>query len=122
NRGLGLRFLRHIERCALLVFIIDMAATDARDPRDDYQQLLRELELYDPAMLAKPRLVVANKRDVPESTALLAKFKRRHKSVDVLEISCLSGDGLAPLKKELLKRVEKFRAREKASLAKATAV
>jgi GTPase len=122
NRGLGLRFLRHIERCALLVFIIDMAATDARDPRDDYKQLLRELELYDAAMLDKPRLVVANKMDVPEAAARLAKFKRRHKSVDVLEISCLSGDGLATLKKELLKRVGKFRAREKASLAPATAV
>jgi 50S ribosomal subunit-associated GTPase HflX len=53
--------------------------------------------------------------DLPESAAQLAKFKRRYKSVDVLEISCATGDGLDKLKKELLKRVSKFRAVEKAS-------
>lgn len=115
NRGLGHRFLRHIERCAVLVLIIDMAGTDARDPRDDYKYLLTELKLYDPALLDKPRLVAANKMDSPESAAWLPKFKRRHK-VDVLEISCRTGDGLEKLKKELLKRVVAFRAREKKSL------
>ena len=115
NRGLGHRFLRHIERCALLIFLVDMAATDARDPRDDYKHLLHELELYDPALLKKPRLVVANKMDVAAAAAQLAKFKRRYKAVDVLELSCLTGTGLEKLKKELLKRVEKFRTAEKKS-------
>ncbi|HZZ59235.1 MAG TPA: GTPase ObgE [Opitutaceae bacterium] len=110
NRGLGHRFLRHIERCALLLLIIDMAGTDNRDPRDDYRHLLEELKLYDPALLKKPRLVAANKLDVPEAKAWLAKFKRRHK-VDVLEISCLTGAGLDRLKRELLKRVTAFRAK-----------
>lgn len=119
NRGLGHRFLRHIERCALLIFLIDMAGTDARQPADDYKHLLNELKLYDPKMLDKPRLVVANKMDKPEAAAWLAKFQRRHKTVDVLKISCLSGDGLERLKKELLKRVGKFRAKEKASPAPA---
>ncbi len=117
NRGLGHRFLRHIERCALLIFLIDMAGTDARDPRDDYKHLLHELELYDRKMLTKPRLVVANKMDKPEAAALLAKFQRRYKTVDVHEISCLDGTGLEPLKKELLKRVAKFRRSEKTSRA-----
>jgi GTPase len=115
NRGLGHRFLRHIERCALLIFLIDMAATDARDPREDYKHLLHELGLYDKKLLEKPRLVVANKMDVPEAAAHLAKFKRRYKSADVLEISCLTGQGLDKLKKELLKRVGRFRAAEKTS-------
>lgn len=115
NRGLGHRFLRHIERCALLLFLVDMAATDARDPRDDYKHLLRELELYDPALLDKPRLVVANKMDVDAAEAQLAKFKRRYSKVDIVEISCLTGDGLPKLKKELLKRVAKHRALEKSS-------
>ncbi len=119
NKGLGHRFLRHIERCALLIFLVDMAGTDARDPRDDYKHLLHELELYDPALLDKPRLVVANKMDVAESTAHLKKFKNRYKKAEVLEISCLTGDGLEKLKKELLKRVTKFRTAEKASLAAA---
>jgi GTP-binding protein len=115
NRGLGHRFLRHIERCALLIFLIDMAGTDARDPRDDYKHLLHELELYDPALLDKPRLVVANKMDLGESAAWLAKFRRRFRTADVLEISCVSGVGIEKLKKELLKRVARFRAAEKKS-------
>lgn len=119
DKGLGHRFLRHIERCALLIFLIDMAATDARDPREDYKHLLRELGLYDKKLLEKPRLVVANKMDVPEAAAHLKKFKTRNKTVDVLEISCLNGDGLEKLKKELLKRVTKFRAAEKKSQAAA---
>jgi GTPase len=119
NRGLGHRFLRHIERCALLIFLIDMAGTDGRDPRDDYKHLLHELELYDRALGEKPRVVVANKMDLPEAAAQLAKFKRRYKSVDVLEISCTTGVGLEKLKKELLKRVTKFRATEKTSPASA---
>lgn len=114
NRGLGHRFLRHIERCALLLIMIDMAGTDGRDPRDDYAHLIRELELYDAAMLDKPRLVAANKMDLPEAKAWLGKFKRRHK-VDVIELSCLTGDGLPALKKELLKRVTALRRREKVS-------
>ena len=118
NRGLGHRFLRHIERCALLVILIDMAGTDARDPRDDYKHLLRELELYDPKLLKKPRIVAANKMDVPESKDQLAKFKRRYKVVDVVEISCLTGDGVEKLKKELLKRVTALRSREKVSRRK----
>jgi GTP-binding protein len=116
NRGLGHRFLKHIERCALLLLIIDMAGTDARDPREDYAHLLEELELYDKALLKKPRLVAANKMDEPAAKAWLTKFKRRHK-VDVVEISCLSGEGLDQLKKELLKRVAALRRREKKSPA-----
>jgi GTP-binding protein len=119
NRGLGHRFLRHIERCALLLILIDMAATDARDPRDDYKHLLHELELYDPALLKKPRIVAANKMDQPAASAQLSKFRRRYRTVDVIEISCLTGDGIDVLKKELLKRVTALRGREKVSQRKA---
>jgi len=118
NRGLGHRFLRHVERCALLLFIVDMAGHDGRDPREDYRQLLNELKLYDPALLKKPRLVAANKMDLPSAAGNLATFKRRHK-VDTVEISCLTGDGLDRLKKELLKRVRVLRQKEKVSPAAA---
>jgi GTP-binding protein len=115
NRGLGHRFLRHIERCAVLLVLLDMAGTDARDPREDYKHLLHELELYDPAMLDKPRIVVANKLDLPEFEAHLAKFKKRYKTAEVMQISCRSGEGLEGLKKQLLKRVTTLRAKEKIS-------
>ena len=108
NRGLGHRFLRHIERCALLMFLIDMAGVDNRDPRDDYATLVKELKLYDPALLKKPRVVVANKMDLEGAKENLAKFSHRHK-VDVLQISCLSGTGLEKLKDELRRRVRKIR-------------
>jgi GTP-binding protein len=114
NRGLGHRFLRHVERCALLLIIVDMAGSDGRDPGNDYRQLLNELKLYDPALLKKPRLVAANKVDLPAAAANLAKFKRRYR-VDTMEISCTEGTGLEQLKKELLKRVTVFRRKEKVS-------
>jgi GTP-binding protein len=114
NRGLGHRFLRHVERCALLLIIVDMAGNDGRNPAEDYRQLLNELKLYDPALLKKPRLLAANKMDLPAAAANLAKFKRRYK-VDAVEISCLDGSGLERLKKELLKRVTALRRKEKVS-------
>ncbi len=119
GKGLGHRFLRHIERCKLLVLIVDMAGTDTRDPRDDYKQLLKELELYDKALLDKPRLIVANKMDEPAAVANLKKFKTRYAKADVISISCLSEDGIPKLRKELLKRVRQMRAKEKKSPRKA---
>ena len=82
----------------LLLLIVDMAGDDGRDPGEDYRQLLSELKLYDPALLKKPRLVAANKMDLPAAAANLAKFKRRYK-VDALEISCLEGTGLEALRR-----------------------
>lgn len=109
NRGLGHRFLRHIERCSLLMFLIDMAGVDGRDPREDYATLLSELKLYDPKLLKKPRVVVANKMDLEAAAENLTKFRRKYK-VDVLKISCETGEGLEKLKSELRKRVRKQRA------------
>jgi GTPase len=79
NVGLGHEFLRHIKRCKILVLLLDMAGTDARNPWDDYKQLLSELEMYEPAMLEKPRIVVANKMDEPAAEANLKTFKRKIK-------------------------------------------
>jgi GTPase len=115
GKGLGHRFLRHIERCKLLLIILDMAGTDTRDPRDDYKQLLKELELYDPALLDKPRLVAANKMDEEAAVANLKKFKKRYPKAEFVPISCLSEEGIPKLLKELLKRVRRLRAKEKKS-------
>jgi GTPase len=117
NRGLGHRFLRHIERCSLLLVIVDMAGTDGRDPRDDYKQLVKELELYDRALLKKPRLVAANKMDEDAAVANLKKFKARYRTVDLVPISCMSERGIPRLRKELLKRVKSLRKKQKKSPA-----
>lgn len=118
GKGLGHRFLRHIERCKILLLIIDMAGTDTRDPRDDYKQLLQELELYDPALLDKPRLVAANKMDEDAAVANLKKFQKRYAKVELISISCLTEVGIPKLRKELLKRVKKMRAKGKKSPTK----
>ena len=96
GRGLGYDFLRHIERCRLLLILIDMAGVDARKPWDDYRQLLAELKLYNKELLQKPRLVVANKMDLPVAKKNLAAFKRKYK-VRVLYISAGEGTGMNKL-------------------------
>jgi GTP-binding protein len=93
NVGLGHEFLRHIKRCKLLVLLLDMAGTDGRKPWDDYKQLLRELELYDPELLDKPRLVVANKMDEAASADLLKKFKRHVPKVPMLTMAAAFDQG-----------------------------
>jgi GTP-binding protein len=101
NAGLGHEFLRHVERCRLLVILIDMAGTDGRDPSDDYRQLLEELGLHDPALLEKPRLVAANKMDEPVAEENLKKFKRRHRGLRVLPISAAFDQGLEQFRKAI---------------------
>ncbi len=91
--GLGLGFLRHIERTRVLVFVIDMAGTDGRDPADDYRTLLHELEMRDPELLTRSRVVVANKMDIPEAAENLEEF-RRDTGVDPICISAATGAGI----------------------------
>lgn len=98
NVGLGHAFLRHIRRCRVLVILLDMAATDGRQPWDDYKGLLNELELYDPALLEKPRLVVANKMDEPAAEANLKAFKRKVRKVSVLPIAAAFDEGIPKFK------------------------
>lgn len=98
NVGLGHAFLRHIQRCRALVLLIDMAGTDARKPWDDFKQLRKELELYDPKMLEKPYVVAANKMDMEESQAHLRSFKRRLRGVKVIELAAAYDEGVSPLK------------------------
>jgi GTP-binding protein len=105
NVGLGHEFLRHIERCKILVLLLDMAASDGRQPWDDYQHLLRELELYDPSLLDKPRLAVGNKMDEAVAEANLKKFKGRIRKVPVLGISAAFGEGIDKFKQMIREAV-----------------
>jgi len=107
NIGLGHAFLRHIRRCRTLCIILDMAGTDDRDPCDDYEKILRELELYDEAMLAKPHLVAANKMDEDAATEYLVQFRKRFPKVEVMEIMAAIDEGVPEL-------MERFREAAKA--------
>ena len=105
NVGLGHAFLRHIERCKVLVLLLDMAGTDARAPWDDYRNLLKELELYDPTLLLRPRLVVANKMDEPAAEENLKKFKRHVRKVRLLTMAAAFDQGIEQFKKEIREAV-----------------
>jgi GTP-binding protein len=106
NVGLGHEFLRHIERCKILVLLLDMAGTDGRQPWDDYKHLLAELELYDSSLLDKPRLVVGNKMDEPVAEANLKKFKTRIRKVPVLPIAAAFDEGIEKFKQTIRDAVE----------------
>ena len=106
NVGLGHAFLRHIRRCKILILLLDMAGTDGRAPWDDYAQLLKELELYDPEFLEKPRYVVANKMDEAVAGENLKKFKRKIKKTPVLPIAAGFDQGISEFKQLMREAVE----------------
>lgn len=107
NRGLGHFFLRHIERSQLLLFIIDMAGVDTRDPLKDYESLRNELTFYDPSLVEKNFIVAANKMDLPEAKVNLKRFEKKYKT-KVFPISCLTGEGIEELKENLLKSFKEY--------------
>jgi GTP-binding protein len=100
--GLGHQFLRHIERSKFLLFVIDMAGTDQRNPSEDFLHLREELHLHREELSSTPYLVLANKMDEPESAEHIAEFKEKT-GEDVFEISAMEGTGLEPIKEFLYK-------------------
>jgi GTP-binding protein len=106
NVGLGHAFLRHIQRCKILVLLLDMAGTDNRAPWDDHDNLLKELEFYDPALLERPRLVVANKMDEAVAEENLKKFKRKIRKTPILPISAAFDQGVDKFKQTIREAVE----------------
>ena len=97
--GLGHQFLRHIRRAAVMVYLIDLAAMD-RDPRDDFDLLRRELELFDPELTRRPFLVVASKVDAGRDR--LAEVQERHQ--ETIPLSSVNGEGVD----ELLRRASEL--------------
>lgn len=101
--GLGHDFLRHIERTRQLLFVIDMAAVDGRDPAEDYVSLRKELRLYRKDLDHRPYFIVANKMDLPEAGDNLLRF-RECTGEDPLSVSAVTGDGVEQITEELQRR------------------
>lgn len=97
GQGLGHEFLRHIERTLLLVHVIDMAATEDRDPIADYHTIRKELVQYNAQLAARKQLVVANKMDLPNAQKNLDQFRLEVKEVEIYPISAVSRDGIDAL-------------------------
>lgn len=105
NVGLGHEFLRHILRCRILLFVVDTAGSEGRNPLEDLTILRKEIGLYDQDLAKRTWLILANKMDLPGAEENLAHLKARFPKVKVIPVSAHDGRGLDELKKELLKRV-----------------
>jgi GTPase len=107
HRGLGLghEFLRHITRCPLLIFVIDVAGSEGRSPVEDLQNLRREIDLYDPALSSRPWLVVANKMDLPNANENLEMLREKFPRISIIPISAAKGEGIDALKETLSGRI-----------------
>ena len=101
NVGLGHDFLRHIMRCRILLFVVDTAGSEARDPIEDLQKLRTEIKLYDEELAKRPWMIVANKMDLPEAEEKLEHLRARFPKVEILPVSAQEGDGLDALKMRL---------------------
>jgi len=102
--GLGHRFLRHIERASALIYVIDMAGSEERDPVADYRTLRHELDQYRHELLMRPSVIVANKMDLPEAAENLAAFRKATRTKPI-PVSALTGEGLADLREMLRKQL-----------------
>ena len=99
--GLGHEFLRHITRCRALVFVIDVAGSEGRNPIEDLQNLRREIDLYDPALSSRPWLVVANKMDLTDAEKNLRAMQERFPRIKIIPTSAAKGEGITELKDTL---------------------
>ena len=99
GHGLGHQFLRHVERTKILVHLVDVSSASGRDTVEDFDTILDELQRFDPAVAAKPQIVVATKIDAVDDQSRLDRLRRhvRKKKLPFVKISAVSGDGLDEL-------------------------
>ena len=102
GQGLGHDFLRHVDRCRLLLHVVDIAATDGRDPVDDIEKINLELERYSSELSTRPQIIVANKIDsILEEDEIFVRFKEyvEKEKLEVVYVSAVTGEGLDKLVK-----------------------
>ena len=97
GKGLGHQFLRHIERCRVIIHVIDMGAEDGRDPLNDYEVINNELKSYQIRLLERPQIVVANKMDMENAEENVRRFKEKYPDIPVYETTTIIHEGLDPV-------------------------
>lgn len=108
GKGLGLQFLKHIERSRLLLFLLDGTATEPH-PRDAFKTLLREIENFNPALLTKPRIIVITKSDAMDPDTLQSFKRMKIDKQKPLVISAVSGDNIGLLVRQLWEAIGNVR-------------
>ena len=111
NKGLGHQFLRHIERTKALIFIVDIAGVDGRNPVEDYNVLKKELRLHKEELIRKPFLIACNKMDLEDAETNLQHF---YKNIDakkrlIFPISCLKNEGLEKLTSAIIDLMDRIK-------------
>lgn len=93
GEGLGDKFLRHIERTKVIAHVIDMSGSEMRNPYEDYLLINKELEEFNPKLLKKPQIIIANKMDLDGAKENLEEFKKKV-DAEIFEISAATHTGL----------------------------
>lgn len=105
--GLGIRFLRHIERTRILIHLIDVSAMDTDNPLHAYNTVNKELAMYNRKLTEKPQIVVLNKIDLPDVREAAKKFQNAVKEKQVILISALTGKGIEDLNSKIVQLLDK---------------
>lgn len=108
GQGLGIEFLRHIERTRMLVHVVDISGMEGRDPYEDYLKINAELKKYSKALGKLKQIIVANKCDCFGAGDKLKEFKAKLKNKKVIPISAITGFGLDDLKKAIAETLKKL--------------
>lgn len=109
GKGLGDRFLRHVERTKVLIHLVDISAWEGRDPYKDYINLNKELRLYSSELVKKPQFIALNKIDLDQSKENIKKFKKHLRGKKIFPISAVTGEGIKELLSAVYKEVHNLR-------------
>src|SRR3954470_6123808 len=111
GQGLGHQFLRHLERTKVLVHLVDLSGESGRDPVDDLNTVRRELELYQPALAARPQIIAANQTDAADDPERIEALRRRAGELDLpfYRVSDVSGEGVPDLLEAMWREVDAAR-------------
>ncbi|HLG23171.1 MAG TPA: GTPase ObgE [Candidatus Manganitrophaceae bacterium] len=120
GKGLGIRFLKHLERTSLLLHLVDVSEIGAEDPVLDFETVRKELGAYHQELAGKPFLIAATKIDIQGEGKSAARLRRycEKKKIPFLEISAVTGKGIKPLVRALGNRVEAARKKRHAEAVK----
>ncbi len=106
--GLGIEFLRHIERTRLIVHVVDMSGIEGRDAFEDYEKINKELENYSEKLASTKQIVVANKMDCADAEENLKEFVKKAKGVEIVKISAINRENLNELLKKIKTELDKL--------------